>query len=72
MHEENSEFKIIGFLTYTNYTEYGNPDKPYRWEHRYGSRDLSYDRFKNPMKTKRYDRPLDIDTEGLKVYDEDI
>ncbi len=65
--EENNQLKIARFLMYSNYTEYGHQDAPYKWKEQWGYRDLSLESLVGPIHIERYLEPSEKN-DGLKMY----
>jgi len=68
---EDEELKIAKFLLYTNYTERGDKDAPYRWDEMRGYNDLKFDLLEGPIAIERFEQPSDW-KEGLKLYNDNI
>lgn len=66
--EDNGDLKIAKFLLYTNYTDYGHKDAPYRWDDMAGYHDLNLKSLKEPINIERYLEP----NKGLELYNENI
>jgi hypothetical protein len=69
--EESGELKIAKNMLYTNYSENGDQNTPYRWDDMKGYQDLNFETIGEPILIERYMEPGDW-LPGLELYNANI
>ncbi len=63
--------KIARYMLWTNYTERGERDVPYRWDEMWGYRDLNFETIEGPIEIFKVQEPDDYNG-GLEQYNADV